>query len=676
MSFLPDAKVYIIIPVVLILFAFMKLIFKFTMKETVTVISVFIIAAGLYGIHEDYRYKAIVSYNNEEISFSGKIVDISEYSGDKCNYHVKGKINGEKTAEINVYTDLYDCRINDYFNFTGKVKTFEDDYIFNSSDYYKAHGIFLTSSELSSLEIIGNKNFSIRRSLAEYKDYVTNFINRNLPQESSAMLSAMLFGDTSSISSDDKTLLYRTGIGHFMAVSGQHLALFCGIFLFIFRKIKLGKIQTFIFLEVMISAFAVCSGLSQSVMRSALMMTLVNLAPVFKRKADTLNSISLSFVALTFINPFSIRDPSLILSIAGVFSTGVFAPFVMGKAKSDTFLMKKLRYFVYMFLVSLCILPFSVIFFGESSFIAPLANIILTPLCLAALFLSLIAALTVFLNPVIFIKIAGFICEIILSGIRFIGKFEFSGMKLNNEMKYVSAAAVIVCIIVFLIFKSRKSVVISTAVCTGMAVLIASAGMFLSRNQLDIALLGDKSIDVIVVSKGDSTAVIDISGRKKNYRYSLKFLQESNIDNLSDIIIKSNALQAMSAYHNGFSLIDTENVVLPSKTFVREDTEICGCEPEFSDYKYFDLTLDNVQVNISGTRVFIKYGEFEFICDSECSDEKAIVYAEYENIFDPPPAKAVIVPEYESSCEYENVLTSRNVHIIAENDGSFKIGGL
>lgn len=677
MSFLPIKESLFIIPVVIIITIAMKFLFKQGLKEILVFLIVFILAAGLYRIYEFTYYKPIIYYNNKDISFSGKITDIREYAGDKCSYKVKGKINGKENAEITVYADLYDCSVNDYFKFTGTVKTFENDYLFNSFDFNKSRGIFLTSQEVHTLEITNNSKFSVKRILKSYTDYVTDFIRKNLPENSGTMLSAMLFGDTSSISYDDKTLFYRTGIGHVMAVSGQHLVLFCGIFKFFLDRIKIGRNEKFIFLEVMIAAFSICSGLSQSVLRSALMMTIVNLAQIFKRRADTLNSIGVSMIILTISNPFAIRDPSLILSAAGTFSVGVFAPYLVKNMSEKNYPRRKLKNMICMFWISVSVLPFSIIVFGESSFITPIMNIVITPFCLCALVLVLIAALTVFLNPVFLVKAAGLLCEFVLLAVRFTGKLKFAGMNLSYEMRYVSLLAVVACIVIFLIFKSRKSLVITITACFTVSISVGGVSVFLNEDKLNVAVMGDKGVDVLVVSKGESAAVIDISGRKKNCRYALNYLQESNISETNAIIMKGNPLQAMSMYNNGFSLIETGSIIIPTETFVREDTEICGCKPTFSDYDNYSLKLDDVDIEIHGTRIAVKYGEFEFVCDNSCNDTETDVYAEYgESLFNPPMTKAVIVPQYVNTSNIENVITDRNVHIIAENDGSFKIGGL
>ncbi|MBQ3566642.1 MAG: ComEC/Rec2 family competence protein [Oscillospiraceae bacterium] len=675
-SFLPQNYELIIIPTAIILVLLMKFLFKFRLREIITVITIFVMAVGLYRIYDNFVYRKIISYNTKEISVDGKITDISEYTGDKCRYTVKGEINEKQTATVTVYADLYDCSINDRLKFTGIAEIYENDYLFNSLDYNKSKGIFLTCYEVSSLEIIPDDSFSVTRLLYTYKQTVTEFVKRNLPDTQASMVCGMLFGDKSGMDEDDKTLFYRMGIGHIMAVSGLHLVLFCGIFSILFDKMKFGRIKKFVFLEIIMTVFAVTSGLSVSILRASLMMTLMNLAPLFSRKADTLNSIGIAFVILTAINPFAITNPSLALSITSTCATGAFAPFLTKNLKEDTYIKKQLKQFIYMFLLSLAIMPFSVMFFGEISLVSPIANIFLTPLCMLALLIALISSLTVFLNPVFLIKLSGVLCELVMFVVKQVGKLKFTGINFTDEMKYISAGVILICLTVFLIFRTQKSLAVSVAASLGIFVISAVSGRIMMADKLNIALLGDKGVDVIVLSCDEKAEIIDLSGRKKNVRYALKFLQQNNINSIESVIIKSKAYQAMSSYNSGLSLIDVKSVIMPEDTFVRNDMTVCGEKPDFTAFSEFSADLNDVDVQINNTRICIQYGEFELVCDNSCNDNKTIVYAEYGNVFDPPKANAVIVPEYENVYGFDNLVTDRNVHIIAEKDGSFLIGGL
>lgn len=675
-SFLHPAFDFIMLPLYVILFMVMKYLFKQKFKEIFLILVVLSISVGFYRIYDMFVYKPVINYSSETVSFSGKIQEFTEYSGDKARYLVKGKINDDVTAKIMVYTDSYNCRINDKFYFEGSLKTPENNYLFSQKDYYKSKGIYLMSDKISEIKIIPDDKFSLVRILSNYRNYVTDFITSYLPEDESALLTGMLFGDKSLISDDDDELFYRTGIGHVMAVSGLHLVLFCGIFAFIFDKMKLGRISRFILLEIVMLLFAVCSGLSLSVMRAALMMTLVYAAPVFFRYSDTLNSLFISLIILTVSCPFSVRNPSLILSLTGAFGAGVFAPYITNRMKNHNFCQRNIKKAAYMFCVSAVIFPVSVMCFGEGSFFSPLANIFLTPICMAALFLALIASLTVFLKPVILIKIAGLLCHIELKAVRFIGQQKFTYMNFDRNAKIISGILLIFCILTYFTFKNYKTEII--AVMSSMVMFCTSVSMlnFIGRNDVKIALLGKNEIDVIVVSHKFSADIIDISGRKDNGRYVYKYLSDSNISNINNIMIKESPYSTMSLYNNNFSLFEVGRIFIPEETCIRRDMKVCGVLPELTHYKNIALKYEEYLINISDTEIKINYGEFSFICDNCKNTGYADVFAEYDNLFEPPECKTLIIPKYENEENKINAVCESNVVIKANSNGKFSVGGL
>lgn len=675
-SFLHPAFDFIIIPLCVILLAVMKYLFKQKFKEIFLILTILSVSVGFYRIYDMFVYKPVVDYAGNNISFSGKILDFTEYSGDKTSYLVKGKINDDVTAKITVYSDSYNCRINDKFYFTGSLTTPENDYLFNEKDYYKSKGIYLMSDKISEIKIIPDDKFSLVRILRDYRNYVTNFITSYLPEDESALLTGMLFGDKSLISDDDDELFYRTGIGHVMAVSGLHLVLFCSIFSFVFDKMKLGRISRFVLLEIVMLLFAVCSGLSLSVMRAAFMMTLVYVAPIFFRYSDTLNSLFISLIILTVSCPFAIRNPSLILSLTGAFGAGVFAPYITGRMKDGNFCQRKIKKVIYMFCVSAVIFPVSVMCFGEGSFFSPIANIFLTPICMAALFLALIASLTIFLNPVLLIKIAGLLCHIELKAVRFIGRQEFTYMNFDSKAKVFAGVLLIFCILTYFIFKDHKTEII--AVITSMVIFCTSVSVFnfIGRNDVKIALLGKNSIDVIVVSHQFSADIIDISGKKNNCSYVYKYLSDSNISNINNVIIRKSPYNSMSSYNSNLLLFKVGRIFMPYGAIVRNDMKVCGVFPEFTDYKNINFKYEDYFINISDTEITVNYGKFSFVCDNYKNTDFADVFAEYDNLFEPPECRTLIIPEYENETNEINAVCETNIVIKVNSSGEFSVGGL
>ncbi|MGN1482067.1 ComEC/Rec2 family competence protein [Porcipelethomonas sp.] len=672
-SLLRPAFYFLIIISAAVLLVLWKFIFKLKIKEVILLLTVFCIAVGYYGTYSSLKYDSVLKYSGKEIYFIGKIIDYQEYSGDKTRYLLKGRINDKETVKIYVYDNTYDFSISDEFYLEGTLKIPENDYLFDSRDYYKSNGIYLVSDKITKSYVTENNGFSLNRILREYRDYVTEFIRSSIPENEASMLTAMLFGDKSGIETDDKTMFYRTGIGHVMAVSGLHLVLFCGIFSYIFKRTGMNKRIQFVLLEVLMLLFAVCSGLSPSVLRAALMMTIVYAAPLFYRHSDTLNSICISLIILTVGCPFSIRNPSLVLSVTGTFSAGVFAPFISDKISGNDFFRKNIRKIVYMFCVSAGIFPVSVICFGEGSFFSPAANIILTPICMAALLLGMISALTVFVKPVLLVKCAGVLCRIVLNSVRLIGNQKFSYISFDGNAKIIAVVLIIFCILTYFIFKNHKMEVISVLCswvifCTSISILNYSG-----RNDVNIALLGDESIDVVIISRGLSADIIDLSGDKYNCQYAVKYLQSENITEINSISIMSKPYQTMAIYNNSMDLFEVRKVLLPSGTFIRQDSYICGTQPEFSDYSNLTVKYNEYTYGIYNSMIYLYYGDFSFACDSSRNIDHVTVFAEYDMLFEPPECKGLIIPEAENSAESSGEICESNIVVRADKNAEFSV---
>ena len=669
-SFLPMNCDMLLIPAAAVIALVMKFFFKMSMKDILTVLVIFALAAGYYRLYGILTYDRLTDKCGKEVSFTGSIIDTNEYRDDNCRYHVKGELDGISGAEMYIYAPSAEVLPDDKVHFTGTVKEFENGFLFGSKDYYKSKGIYLQADKITYLDVETNDDFSITRMMYDYRTSVTDFIKSELSEDDSSLLIGMLFGDKSGISGDDKTLFYNTGIGHVMAVSGLHLALFCMVFAYLFSLLRIGRKMRFILLEVIMLLFALCSGMSVSVLRAAFMMTLVNLAPLLIREKDTLNSVCIAFMILTLKCPFAVRDPSLLLSVTGVISMGVFAPYMTAKMPAENRRQKLIKNGAFFLFLWTGIFPVSVMCFGESSFISPVANMILTPICMAALFLGVVSSLLVFLAPAFLVKAAGLLCHIVIKAVRLVGRLSFSCANFGFEVKIVVGVLLLAVVLLLIKFRSRKVLLASVGVSA--AVILGTVGVFkfIGRNDIRIAVMGKKSIDVIAAEVDGKCYITDISGGKSNVRYVREYLSRSNIRKVDSIVIMNKPYQAMSAYDSGMGLVDVEGVYMPEDTILRDDQTICECVPKFTS----NVSFENVTVN--GTRIAVKQGDFSFVCDSTLNDEKADVYAEYDNIFDPPLCSAVIVPEYDNKGNLPEIYTETNLLIKADSDGKYCIGGM
>ena len=133
----------------------------------------------------------------------------------------------------------------------------------------------------------------------------------------SGVLSAILTGDRSRLPSNVTADFRGSGLSHILVVSGLHLILvsrLVGIVLLRVLKPRHAKLLSLAFCWL----FAAVSGLGSSIIRAAVMLTLVHLAELFNRRSDTLTSLMVAALLMGLQNPYTLLSVSFLLSFGAV----------------------------------------------------------------------------------------------------------------------------------------------------------------------------------------------------------------------------------------------------------------------------------------------------------------------------------------------------------------------
>lgn len=127
----------------------------------------------------------------------------------------------------------------------------------------------------------------------------------------------------------------RSGAAHVLAVSGLHTGLVYAMIVFLItlgKKIKPLYESTFwralqsVLILLLLWGYAVLTGLSPSVVRSALMLTLVEIARFCSRPPLTLNIVLFSAALILAFRPSDLFNVSFQLSYSAVISIVAFSP--------------------------------------------------------------------------------------------------------------------------------------------------------------------------------------------------------------------------------------------------------------------------------------------------------------------------------------------------------------
>lgn len=547
----------------------------------------------LYGLYDCFVYRNIVKYDGFQVEVKGVITDYTEYGGDKTSYTVKGVINGDVTAKVSFFTDSSYAEIGDAVTVTGTASRLKNSYTFPAEDYYKAKNIFLRINRVTSFDYVPSESFSVKRVLYNYRDKIIGVIGDCMDTDGKAVMSAMLFGDKSELETTQKTLLYRAGIGHLMAVSGVHLSVVCSFFWIFLSRLPINKYLRFGLLLVPIFCFAAMAGFTNSVTRSAIMTIIVYGASLFRRRADVFNSLGISVIILTITAPFAVRDASFLLSVGGVFAIGVAAPEVIKAIERKYELGTFLKSVITSVCVTVMIFPITTLFFDEVSIASPVSNLLLMPLCTLILIGGIIVSLTggAAFIAVPVLKVCEMLCGIVLAVSKFIGGLHFSYIPLGVDfVKYAAAFAVILVTAMFLVTKKSDATALASLVILGAVVLSVNVYRVINTD-ISAAVLVDGSSTAAVVHNGKSAAVIDFDGGGAASS-AVKYLNRNGIYKIESLILNSGANTSLPVYMNGLELFDLYSVMLPERDkslaagecYFYEDSqyfEAAGCEIYF-----------------------------------------------------------------------------------------------
>ncbi len=208
------------------------------------------------------------------------------------------------------------------------------------------------------------------------------------PERTRAMMNAILLGDRYELSDEDETYLSEAGLLHITAVSGLHCAFLLSILIFLIGRHR-SRLLFALALPVL-WLYALTTGLTPSVTRACVMLSLMLLAPVFERESDPPTSLALALFLLLLANPFAAKSISLQLSFAAMAGLITLTPRLYARIRA-----KKRGRAAWFVLGSLAAtagalvftIPLSAFYFNTLVLAAPLSNL----LCLWAATLTFAA---------------------------------------------------------------------------------------------------------------------------------------------------------------------------------------------------------------------------------------------------------------------------------------------
>jgi len=394
-------------------------------------------------------------------------------------------------------------------------------------------GIYL-SAKLISYEVTEDINHGLGYYLLELRTYVNTILADSLGSDVFPLAVSVFTGNKSYLGNEVISDFKICGISHIIAVSGLHISILCLGVYYLLKFLKVPKLYNSFITLLLLFLYAGLANFSKSVIRSAIMVTVLILSELINKKSDTLNSLGIA-VFIICLNPYAVTDISALLTV-----TAVIGIVVVKRAIDKAYLPKNkiIRYFYDTITVSLSVLmttfPVMWLYFGSVSIMGIFLNMIVIP------FLQFALVSIIILCMFSGIPFLAFIPKVIstasLKSILFISHFcaehfSFLFFDVSSVIFGIAAAGIILFLAI--------SVLISGTVKTKIALPFVLAVMLVS------SVLGiyekDNTVCLYIDSNGavfayDKDTLVAVGVDDKNDEYIYKSLTENKAYNRIDCV--------------------------------------------------------------------------------------------------------------------------------------------
>ncbi|MDD2269730.1 MAG: ComEC/Rec2 family competence protein [Eubacteriales bacterium] len=375
----------------------------------------------------------------------------------------------------------------------------------------------------------------VNKVLEDFSGRISEFFDSNSfwDNETKGLAKAVIINETSDMDAKLNYSFRRSGIIHFLSISGFHMTIVTGALLFILKICRVGlKVRVPICI-IFAFFYSMMVGFVPSVTRSLVMLAFGLLAILFSESSDFFTSISVALLFILILNPFAVADIGLqlsFLSVAGIACALNYTSKLSVKLKmrGEKFKTANLavRYLLSPLLVTLFAFLFTlpVVFttFREAPLVSPIFNLLASPLLSLLLVLFFVSALFgVIWSPlaVPFSFTAGKISELI---------FDASALVSGNSALIVTNSRTMFLPLVFLsaslVFillasgkKQRRVALITLATSVLVFVSVSVYKHLFMSNSVNLTAINTNTYSHLVVSSGPSHILFDFSSREINY---------------------------------------------------------------------------------------------------------------------------------------------------------------
>ena len=224
------------------------------------------------------------------------------------------------------------------------------------------------------------------RALALRDDIVKMYERQGFEGNALSLLAAFSVGEKRGFSQELKEVYSDAGVSHLLALSGLHLGLFYMVVVTLLgfaggsRKWYIARE---LFALLLLWVFAFVAGLTPSIVRAAVLFSLVSVGRCLRRDSSSLNSLAFAAMVMLLFSPRLLFDISFQLSFSAVLAIILLTPWLrelFGCNKRGRLYRSLVSLLAVSFSAQVGVLPFVWYYFGTFPQYSHFANLLLVPL--------------------------------------------------------------------------------------------------------------------------------------------------------------------------------------------------------------------------------------------------------------------------------------------------------
>jgi competence protein ComEC len=378
--FLAGVGIHFLLLVLGVVLLFLVLLFVGAFKQNAVLISLgfLVLAVALGGVYFQWYQRSHLERDTVQYGVRQRMTGIVS-SHPQSSPRSQGFLL--RTGEGNtlfIRTTLFeDIAYADIVTVEGVVQPLDE-----TTRYLVRDGAVGTISFPALVTVTTNTQFSLQRSLFDIRERFVNVFGKTLPADSASLASGILLGQESAgFSRELKDAMKRSGTTHLVALSGYNISILV-IAIFSALGYILWRRSAAVVALLIIAAFVVMTGAEASVVRAAVMGSMVIVAEFFSRLYDFKHSMAVAAFVMVALNPLILfYDVGFLLSFVALCGiTYLGASLAKCASFSNRVIDGVKNLFCETASAQLAVIPILSAFFGQFSLAGLVSNVVILPL--------------------------------------------------------------------------------------------------------------------------------------------------------------------------------------------------------------------------------------------------------------------------------------------------------